>query len=197
MLVVCLSFLYRHPFPTYFSKLFYLRMICPKFDSCCFLITTSNGSVALISSITGLLVRLAVHGIRSSLLQHHNSKLPILLLSAFLIVNDSQTYSITVKTNAFTILHFVVIVISLSFHVLLSSVIAALPNANRRITYKSANQLKMGSCNNDSIANDLEFCSSVSIIMSQNYVFQFQLHPFPYHQVQLVFRYSLICSVII
>ena len=84
--------------------------------------------VALISSITDLLVRLAVHGIRSSLLQHHNSKLSILLLSAFLIVQDSQPYSTTGKTNAFTILHFV---ISLSFHILFSPVIAALPDANR------------------------------------------------------------------
>ena len=97
-------------------------MICPKYDSCCFFINVSNGLVALISSITDLLVRLAVHGIRSSLLQHHNSKLSILLLSAFLIVEDSQPYSITGKTNAFTILHFVVIVISLSFHILFSPV---------------------------------------------------------------------------
>ena len=105
-------------------------MICPKYDSCCFFINVSNGLVALISSITDLLVRLAVHGIRSSLLQHHNSKLSI-LLSAFLIVQESQPYSTTGKANAFTILHFVVIVISLYFHILFSPVIAALPNANR------------------------------------------------------------------
>ena len=35
------------------------------------------------------------------------------------------------KTNAFTLLHFVAIVIYLSFHILLSPVIAALPNVNR------------------------------------------------------------------
>ena len=113
------------------SKLCYLRMICPKYDSCCFFINVSNGLVALISSITDLLVRLAVHGIRSSLIQHQNSKLSILLLSDFLIVQDSQPYSTTGKTNAFTSLHFVVIVIALSFHILFSPVIAALPNANR------------------------------------------------------------------
>ena len=111
-----------------FSKLFSLRMICPKYDSCCLFINVSNGLLTLISSITDLLVRLAVHGICSSLLQHHNSKLSILLLSAFLIVQDSQPYSITGNTNAFTILHFVVIVISLSFHILFSPVIAALPS---------------------------------------------------------------------
>ena len=94
-----------------FSKPFSRRMMCPKYDSC-FFISASSGLVALISSITDLLVLLAVHGILSSLLQHHNSKLSILLLSAFLIVQDSQPYSTAGKTNAFTILHFFVIVIS-------------------------------------------------------------------------------------
>ena len=98
-------FLVPQPIPNiiYFSILFSLHMICPKYDSCCFFI------YALISSITDLLVLLAVHGILSSLLQHHNSKLSILLLSAFLIVQNSQPYSTTGKTNAFTIRHFVVV----------------------------------------------------------------------------------------
>ncbi len=93
-----------------FSKLFSLRMICPKYDTCCSFINASSGFVAFISTITDLLVLLAVHGIRSSLLQHHNSKLSILLLSAFLIVQDSQPYRTiyTGKTNAFTILNFFV-----------------------------------------------------------------------------------------
>ena len=112
-------FLVPPPIPNIidFSKLFSVRMICPTYDSCCLFIDASSGVVGLISSITDLLFRLAVHGIRSSLLQHHNSKLSILLLSAFLIVQDSQPYSTTGKTNAFTILHVVVIVISLSFHI--------------------------------------------------------------------------------
>ena len=114
-----------------FSKPFSLRMICPKYASCCFFFNASSGLVALISSITDLLVLLAVHGNRSSLLQHHNSKLPILLLSAFLIVQDSQPYSTIGTTNAFTILHFVVIVICVSFHILLTPAFAALPNVNR------------------------------------------------------------------
>ena len=114
-----------------FSKVFSLRMMCPTYDSCCFFINASSGLVALISSITDLLVILAVIGILSSLLQHLNSKLSILLLSAFLIVQDSQPYSTTRETNAFTILHVVVIVISLYFHMLFSPVIAALPNVNR------------------------------------------------------------------
>ena len=107
--------------------------MCPKYDGCCFFISASSGLVDLISLIrpTDLLVILAVHGILSSLLQHQDSKLSIVLLSVFLIVQDSQPYSSTGKTNAFTILHFVVIVISLSFHILISPVIAAPPNANR------------------------------------------------------------------
>ena len=67
-----------------FSKLFSPRMItiiCPKYDSCCFFINAFRGFVALISSITDLLVLLAVRGIRSNLLQHHNSKLSILHFS--------------------------------------------------------------------------------------------------------------------
>ena len=55
--------------------------------------------------------------------------------SAFLIVQDSQPHSTTGKTNAFNILHFVVIVKSLSFHIWFSPVIAALPNANRLKMY--------------------------------------------------------------
>ena len=35
-----------------FSKLFSLRMMCPKYDSCCFFICASSGLVGLISSIT-------------------------------------------------------------------------------------------------------------------------------------------------
>ena len=61
-----------------FSKLFSLLMMCPTYDSCCFFIQASSGLVSLVSSITDLLVHLAVHGIRSRLLQHHNSKLSIL-----------------------------------------------------------------------------------------------------------------------
>ena len=76
-----------------FSKLVSLCMMCPKYDSCCFFISASSGWVALVSSITDLLVLLAIHGILSSLLQHHNSMLSILLLSAFRIIQDSQPYS--------------------------------------------------------------------------------------------------------
>ena len=109
-------------------------MMCPKYDSCCFFISASSGLVVLISSITDLLVLLAVHGILSSLLQHHNSKLSILLL-CFSYRPGFTTIQHYWETNAFNILHFVVIVISLSFHILFSPVIAALPNANRLTIY--------------------------------------------------------------
>ena len=67
-------FLVPPPIPNIvnFSRLFSLRMICLKYDSCCFFINASSRLVALISSITDLLVLLAVHFIRSRLFQHHN-----------------------------------------------------------------------------------------------------------------------------
>ena len=77
---------------------------------CCFSINASSGHVNLTYPITDLFVLLAVHGIRSNLLQHHNSKLSIVLLSAFIIVHDSQPYITTGDTNAFTIRHFVLYV---------------------------------------------------------------------------------------
>ena len=94
-------FLVPPPIPNIidFSILFSLRMMCPKYDSCCFFINAFSGLVALISSITDLLVLPAIHGICSSLLQHYNSKLSVLLFSAFLIVQDLQPYSTTEKTN--------------------------------------------------------------------------------------------------
>ena len=91
-----------------FSKLFSLRRISPNDDKCCFFVNASSGLVDLISLITDLFVLLAVHDIRINLLQHHNSKLSILLRSAFLIVHESQPYNNTRKANAFSILHFVV-----------------------------------------------------------------------------------------
>ena len=58
-----------------FSKLFSLRMMCPKYDSCYLFISASSGLVGLISSITDLLVLLAGHGILSSLLQQETREL--------------------------------------------------------------------------------------------------------------------------
>ena len=59
-----------------------------------FFSNASSGLVALISSLIDLLVILAVHGIRNSLLQHHDSKMPILLLSGFLssMITTIQQY---------------------------------------------------------------------------------------------------------
>ena len=105
-------FLVPPPIPNIndFSKLFSLRMICPKYDSC------------IVGLYTDLFVRLAVYGIRSNLVQRHDSTLSIfrLLLSAFLIVHDSQPYmSLLGKLMHFTIRHFVVFVTSLSFHIII------------------------------------------------------------------------------
>ena len=95
-----------------------------KYDSCCFFISASSGLVVLISSITDLLVLLAVHGILSSLLQHHNSKLSILLLSAFLFVRDSQSYN---TTNALCCKCYIdrlsISCLAISFHMLVTPIL--------------------------------------------------------------------------
>ena len=58
---------------------------------------------------------LAVQGALKSLLQHHSSKEPILLCSAFFMVQLSHAYMTTGKTIALTIWTFVVKVMSLLF----------------------------------------------------------------------------------
>ena len=55
-----------------------------KYHSCCLFINAFSGIVSLIYSITVLFVLLTVHGIRSSLLQHHNSKLQFFFPLLFL-----------------------------------------------------------------------------------------------------------------
>ena len=58
---------------------------------------------------------LAVQGALKSLLQHHSSKEPILLCSAFFMVQLSHAYMTTGKTIALTIWTFVVKVMSFLF----------------------------------------------------------------------------------
>ena len=70
------------PIVTNFSKLLSLRMMI--WPNCCFIINASSGFVESISSMTCLFVLLRVLGIRSNLLQHHNSKVSI-IFSCFLM----------------------------------------------------------------------------------------------------------------
>ena len=69
---------------------------------------------------------LVVKGTLKSLLQHHSSKLSILLCSAFFIVQLSHTYMITGKTIALTRWTFVGKIVSLLFNMLSTLVIAFL-----------------------------------------------------------------------
>ena len=70
---------------------------------------------------------LAVQEILKSLVQHHNSKAPILYRSAFFMVQLSHSYMITGKNIALIIWTFASNVMSLSFNTLSRLVIAFLP----------------------------------------------------------------------
>ena len=72
---------------------------------------------------------LAVQGTLKSLLQHHNSKVSILQLSAFFMVQLSHPYMTTGKTIALTRRTFVSKVMSLLFNMLSRMVIAFLPRS--------------------------------------------------------------------
>ena len=72
---------------------------------------------------------LAVQGTLKSLLQHHSSKIWILKLSAFFMVQLSQPYMTTGKTLALTIWTFVGRAIFLLFNTLSRFVIAFLPRS--------------------------------------------------------------------
>ena len=74
---------------------------------------------------------LAVQGTLKSLLQHHSSKVSILLHSSFFIVQLSYLYMTTGKTIALTRQTFVGKVMSLLFNVMSSLVIAFLPRSKR------------------------------------------------------------------
>ena len=72
---------------------------------------------------------LAVQGTLKSLLQHHSSKAPILLHSAFYIVQLSHPYMTTGKTIALTRWTFVGKVMSLLFNLLFWFAIVFLPRS--------------------------------------------------------------------
>ena len=96
-----------------------------------FNISHSNEYSGLISFRMDWLDLFAVQGTLKSLLQHHSSKAPILLHSAFLIVQLSHPYMTTGKTIASTRRTFVDKVISLLFNILSRYVITFLPRSKR------------------------------------------------------------------
>ena len=96
-----------------FSNESALRIRRPKYWSFSFNISPSNEHPGLISFRTDWLDLLAVQGTLKSLIQHHSSKVSILLHSAFFIVQLSHPYMTTGKTIALTRWTFVDIVMLL------------------------------------------------------------------------------------
>ena len=101
----------------------------PKYWSFSFSISPSNEYSGLISFRMDWLDLLAVQGILKSLLQHHNSKTPILQHSAFFIVQLSHLYMTTAKTTALTGWTFLGKVMSLLFNTISRLVITFLPRS--------------------------------------------------------------------
>ena len=114
-----------------FSKELVLRIRWPKYWSFSFSISPSNEYSGLISFRIDWLDFLAVHGILESLLQHHSSKVSILLCSAFFIVQLSHPYLTTGKNIALTRRTFVGKVMSLLLCMLSRLVITFLPGSKR------------------------------------------------------------------
>ena len=100
-----------------FSNESALHIKWSKYWSFGFNISSSNEHPGLISFRMDWLDLLAVQGTLKSLLQHHSSKAPILLCSAFFIVQLSHPYMIG-KTIALTRWTFVDKVMSLLFNML-------------------------------------------------------------------------------
>ena len=101
----------------------------PKYWSFSFSISPSNEYPGLISFRLDWLDLLAVQGTLKSLLQHHSSKAPILLLSAFFIVQLSHPHLTTGKTIALTRQTFVNKVVSLHFNMLSRLAVTFLPRS--------------------------------------------------------------------
>ena len=114
-----------------FSNESALRITWPKYWSFSFNISPSNEHPGLISFRVDWLDLLAVQGTLKSLFQHHSSKAPILLHSAFFTVQLSHPYMTTGKTIALTRWTFVGKVMSLVFNMLFRLVITFLPRSNR------------------------------------------------------------------
>ena len=113
-----------------FSNESALHIRWPKYWRFSFSISPFNEYSGLISFRMDWLDLLAVQGTLKSLLQHHSSKVSILRLSAFFIVQLSHPYMTTGKT-ALTRWTFVGKVMSLPFNLLSRLVIALLPRNKR------------------------------------------------------------------
>ena len=133
-LILCRPLLLLPPIPPsirVFSNESTLYMRWPKYWSFSFSISPSNDHWGMISFRMDWLDLLAVQGTLKSLLQHHSSKVSILLCSAFFIVQLSHPYMTTGKTIALTRWTFLGRVMSLLFDMLSRLVITFLPRSKR------------------------------------------------------------------
>ena len=112
-----------------FSSESTLHMRWPTYWSFNFNISTSNEHPGVISFRMEWLDLLAVQGTLKSLLQHHSSKAPILLHSAFLTDQLSHPHMSTGKTIALARWTFVGKAMSLLFNILSRLVITFLPRS--------------------------------------------------------------------
>ena len=103
----------------------------PKYWSFSFNISPSNEHPGLTCLRMDWLDFLAVQGTLKSLFQHHNLKVSVLQLSAFLILQLSHPYLTTGKTIALTRQTFVDKVMSLLFNMLSRLVITFLPRSKQ------------------------------------------------------------------
>ena len=108
-----------------------LHIRWPQYWSFNFSISPSNKYSQLISFKIHWFNLVAVKGTLKSLLQHHNSKASILLLSVLSMVQLSHPYMTTGKTIALTIWTFIGKVMSLLFNMLSRFVVASLPRSKR------------------------------------------------------------------
>ena len=131
------------PYPSAFhlsqhQGLFNESVICirwPKYWSFSFNISLSNEYSRLISFRMDWLDLLVVQETLKSLLQHHSSKVSILLCSAFFMVQLSHPYKTTRKTIALTRQTFVCKVMSLLFNILSRFVISFLPRSKHLLSF--------------------------------------------------------------
>ena len=126
-LILCCPFLLLpsiFPCNRVFSNMLTLHIRWPKYWSFSFSISPSNEYPRVISIRIYWFDLQAVQGTLKSLLQHHNSKAPILQLSQL-----SHAYTTTGKTIPLTIQTFVRQVMSLLFNMLSRSVIAFQPRS--------------------------------------------------------------------
>ena len=107
----------------------------PKYWSFNYSISPTNEHPGLISIGMDCLDLLAVQGTIKSLLQHHSSKAPILLCSAFFIVQPSHPYMTTGKTVALIRWTFAGKVMSLLFNMLSRLVITFLPRSKHLLIW--------------------------------------------------------------